>query len=65
MNNKWNFRIVEFEYDDGTKRYAVQTDRGVGDDWTSVFSSPELSKAREVKAEREARNKAAKLTVVE
>lgn len=62
---KWNFRIVQLDYDDGTTRYSVQTDKGEGDDWTSVFSSPELVKARDVKAEREARNKSAKLTVVE
>lgn len=62
---KWNFRIVQLDYDDGTKRYAVQTDRGEGDDWQSIFRSPDLEEARKVKAEREARNVSRTVTVVE
>lgn len=52
---KWNFRIVKLEYDTGTG-YGVETDKGLGGEWYSIYKNESLDKVREVKAEREAKN---------
>lgn len=53
---KWNFRIVKIEYEDDNIGYGVETDRGQGGVWYSIFKTDSLEKARAVKVEREAKN---------
>lgn len=49
---KWNFRIVEQEYDNGDKMYVLESDKG-GQLWTSIYRNPDLEDVRKIKAERE------------
>lgn len=51
------YRIVSREYPhSGDVRYIVERKSFLGDVWSSVFSSPELEKAKEVYTERVTRS---------
>lgn len=51
------YRIVEREYPhSGEVKYIVERSFDEEDNWTSVFTSPELEKAKEIYTERVARS---------
>ena len=53
---KWQFRIVEQEYDNGDKVYILESDKGVADNWQSIYRNSKLSEVRAIKQERETKS---------
>lgn len=56
MSNKWNFRILEQEYDGYPSKYILETDRGTNAEWFSLYRSEDLEEVRKVRKERETKS---------
>ena len=53
MNNPWKFRIVELTYKDEPNVFVLESDRGTGTQWFSIYRNSDLQAVRDVKRERE------------
>ena len=53
----WKFRIVELQYEDEAPVYVLESDRGTGNEWFSLYRHQDLQVVREVKQARESKNK--------
>ena len=57
MNNPWKFRIVELTYKDEPNVFVLESDRGTGAQWFSIYRNSDLQAVRDVKRERETGSK--------